>query len=222
MPLLAPGQRNLLVSVTTLVYKKYVPRPPNFSTCTAPECSKPFFAKRLCKRHYERFRKFHRLHNINTSLDLSDPDRVMGWIKKNVAITENRCWEWQRSLARGYAVLRIKYKLYRGIRVVAHIHHGMPLDSALFVCHKCDNRKCLNPDHLFLGTNKDNILDAKQKGRTARGSGHGSAKLTEEQVVAIRLMHREGATLVELSRQFGIGSAGLHAIVNRKLWQHIS
>lgn len=79
---------------------------------------------------------------------------------------DNGCWEWIGAMSNtGYGIVK-----HLGKRIGAHraswiIHFGEINDIKMFVCHKCDNRKCINPDHLFLGTNSDNMRDCYQKGR---------------------------------------------------------
>jgi hypothetical protein len=88
----------------------------------------------------------------------------------------------------------------------------------MVVCHKCDVRSCVNPDHLFLGTSQDNYADAAAKGRNTRGTKHGCARLTEEQVIAIRA---SSETQVDIARRYGVRQAHVSRILLRQSWKHI-
>ena len=82
------------------------------------------------------------------------------------------CWLWTGSTCKGYGIIWCNGKLRRAARLSYMIHKGeIPLK--MLVCHRCDNTLCVNPSHLFLGTNKDNTQDAKRKGRLATGDRHG-------------------------------------------------
>lgn len=87
--------------------------------------------------------------------------------------------------------------------------------------HKCDQPACVNPDHLWLGTNNDNISDRIQKGRSFRSVGElaGSSKLTREQVQEIRLKYKAGnITQRVLAKEYGVTCSRICAIVNLKTW----
>lgn len=89
-------------------------------------------------------------------------------------------------------------------------------------CHKCDNRRCVNPDHLFLGTRADNIRDAVAKNRQAKGRDSAWAKVTEKQVREIRERYAAGGiTQKELGREYGLGQYTVSAMVRRITWKHV-
>jgi hypothetical protein len=93
----------------------------------------------------------------------------------------------------------------------------------LVVCHKCDVRACVNPEHLFLGTPDDNAQDMVAKGRTLRGEEHISAKLTTEQVSRIKTMLAEDRMYVsEIAREFGVAYTTIQAIKTGKTWRHVA
>ncbi len=90
------------------------------------------------------------------------------------------------------------------------------------MCHDCDNPPCINPEHLFLGTNLDNIEDMVRKRRHRFGEAALSAKLTEEQVLEMRRARAVGALLRELAQRYGIDPATVHYVVTCKTWRHVA
>lgn len=151
------------------------------------------------------------------------------------------CWIWigYRNDS-GYGILRIGRKAVRAHRFSWDLHRpDTPAPDSLHVCHNCpggDRRECVNPEHLFLGTDADNLRDAAQKGRLvtgerhyakthpeklARGERHGNAKLTTEDVREIRRRVASGEMQKTLCLEFGLSKAEVSNIVNRKLWPHV-
>lgn len=97
------------------------------------------------------------------------------------------------------------------------------IPDGMHVLHKCDNRKCVNPDHLFLGTNNDNIADKVAKGRNRRGEGLYNAKANDEIVRAIRTAYLTGLwTAKALAIKFGLSKSVTFSIIHRKAWKHVT
>jgi hypothetical protein len=118
------------------------------------------------------------------------------WRKVNVR-GPDECWEWTGERTKGgYGSFKMDGKRYGAHRLSYELHNGVHPGS-LFVCHKCDNRACVNPAHLFLGTTADNMLDMVRKGRQDK-------KLTDEQVIQIRLLRKAGASLKAIAAKFGV------------------
>ena len=134
-----------------------------------------------------------------------------------------RCWEWTASKSTsGYGHFRLRTKLISSHRISWFIHtKSWPLDCIL---HRCDNRKCVNPSHLFEGTPQQNANDCLIKGRftDGRGEKNSSCKLTEDQVSQIRCSYvREVVTLAALGKQFGVTKNAVLSIIQRKTWRHL-
>lgn len=137
------------------------------------------------------------------------------------------CWEWQSNRGiRNYGLFTLsKGKTVRASRFVYELTNG-PIPEGMFICHKCDNPPCCNPDHLFLGTPKENTADMIAKGRNlhraARGEKSAKAKLTEKDVRRIREYYNSGQyKQAELAKMFHMSFNAIHAIVNRTHWKHI-
>jgi hypothetical protein len=145
------------------------------------------------------------------------------------------CWVWHRLRApSGYGSFSFGQTHWRAHRMAWLLTYG-PIPRGLWVLHRCDNRPCIRPDHLFLGTVHDNVADMVRKGRQARGERHafvihperrpygerhGSAKLTSEQVDTVRARYRSGlATQRELAAEFGVSHFTINHIVRNRIWR---
>lgn len=120
----------------------------------------------------------------------------------------DECWEWQACRSwNGYGKFGIAYKTHYAHRVAWTLTRGSIPDD-LHCCHSCDNKVCVNPRHLFLGTREDNMQDASRKGRmnTPRNGGvnNGRAKLTEEEVKEIRELVASGMTQQVIADAYGV------------------
>lgn len=145
------------------------------------------------------------------------------WSKVNIGAA-NECWEWQASLdTRGYGNLGVakpdgsgRFLTQRAHRIAWEITHGA-LPAGMLVCHRCDNRKCVNPAHLFLGDHKDNTRDCVAKGRLSnrKGVNNVRAKLTDECVKVIRSLDAPTATL---SLLFGVSKSTILSVKSGTTW----
>lgn len=148
---------------------------------------------------------------------------------RNVRRTDY-CWEWTASTDRGgYGSISENNKSRGAHQVSWEIHFG-PIPDGMFVLHKCDNPPCVRPDHLFLGTSKDNAQDRQQKGRwkggvtsetAARGESNAKCKLTAAIVIRIRLRHASGDSPTDMALEYDVNRSTIHAIVKRRIWTHI-
>ena len=153
------------------------------------------------------------------------------WEKVNKTDT---CWNWTGSKRnKGYGAFVFARPDGKVVQGRAHRFsyeiHKEEIPKGLFVLHKCDNPACVNPDHLFLGTNQDNVDDMMRKGRHVaggtyskanyeRGENHHAAKLTQAIVAQIR-EDKDKLSYSQLSRKYGCSIGHLHKIVTRKVWK---
>lgn len=132
--------------------------------------------------------------------------------------TNGECWIWQRATDRdGYGQLRREGSLIAAHRFLYEVFNG-PIPEGKNVLHHCDTPPCVNPDHLFLGTQQDNLADMCAKGRQAKGATHGSAQLTENDVLAIRADDR---LQKEIAVDYGISQSHVSNICSGRFWPHV-
>lgn len=127
----------------------------------------------------------------------------------------DECWEWQKVLSiYGYGVVRFRNKIFVAHRASWIICYG-PIPDGMFVCHKCDNRACVNPAHLFVGTHTDNMRDMIAKGRN---SAPPSTRLTHADVDAIRKLKGTGIYQREVAARYGVSQKQISRIWLGKAW----
>jgi hypothetical protein len=153
-------------------------------------------------------------------IDIDDENRFWSWVLTG---NPNDCWEWQGCINdNGYGIFWYKVVI-RSHRFSYLLNKG-PIENGLCVCHKCDNPSCVNPEHLFLGTQGENMKDMMTKGRAVapKGENHSFAKLTESQVKEIREKYASGNYLQrQLCIEYNISQAAISAITRRKIWKDI-
>ena len=146
-------------------------------------------------------------------------------VKLPDSIGTDECWEWQggNNGRDGYGRFRVENKKLSAHRIVYRLTIG-DIPDGLLVCHTCDNPRCVNPDHLFLGTKADNYRDMRDKGRdnTAHGEQVATHKLAREDVVAIRdeyIPHKVSTR--QLARKYGVRPSSIQRIISRQNWKHL-
>ena len=143
---------------------------------------------------------------------------------------EEECWEWEAGKQTGgYGQISHGYRNLKAHRVSYEIFVG-PIPDGLHVRHKCDNPGCVNPHHLEIGTNADNMRDKMERGRQPKGGENGRAKLCESEISLIReflVRHPpslgcRGGQCNFLARWFGVTPTNVSHIHTRKNWAHIT
>jgi hypothetical protein len=130
------------------------------------------------------------------------------------------CWLWTGGYdGEGYGLFWVIEKMIKAHRVSWRLHNGGIPDD-LFVLHKCDVKCCVNPAHLFLGTQKDNIEDSIRKGRFHYGERTGASKLTATQVSDIKLQLLFGHKEKDIAKKYNVAQQSINAIKNGKNWRY--
>lgn len=143
------------------------------------------------------------------------------WEKVDVR-GEDECWEWRAAKISGYGVIGYPpNKRFQAHRLSWQIFHQCEIPEGMFVCHKCDNRGCVNPHHLFAGTRRENVDDMLQKKRHAHGERQGLSKLTAPDIIEIRRLGAEGIRHQKIADSFSIDPSHVGLIIHGKTWKHL-
>ena len=165
--------------------------------------------------HAERLRRTGSLELLNYPDVRPAVERIMDMVEM---IPESGCWIW---MGPGKTHGQIKIHGIPSPQRVHRIiweHKNGPIPDGKLVCHKCDIGFCCNPEHLFAGTQLDNMMDKVKKGRQARGETIGNAKLNSAQVIEIR---RSDEPYRVLSNKYGVSKRAIKAVRSRQNWRHL-
>jgi hypothetical protein len=191
-------------------------------TCAVEGCEREAKVRGWCHSHYAQWRRTG--DPVGTSRSTLS-ERF--WSKVALGGSDE-CWEWQAARrTAGYGAFKIggrQGKIHNAHRIAWVLTHG-EIEDELFVLHRCDNRPCCNPAHLFLGTQLDNMRDMFAKGRRppAVGERSGNARLTEAAVIAARANYggRSGEVKA-LCVKYGVHKNTMLAALHRRTWKHVA
>lgn len=129
----------------------------------------------------------------------------------------NDCWLWTGAkTSLGYGQMTINRRRVGAHRVAYQMAYGRSIPTGMVVCHRCDNPSCVNPAHLFLGTQADNMADKAAKQRAARRSRNGAAKLTEQQYDELERRAAAGERLSDIARSYGVTVQAVSQYIKRR------
>lgn len=149
-------------------------------------------------------------------------DSIRSRFYEKILITDkNGCMRWiAGKFPNGYGCFKLNGKSVGAHRLSYQIHKG-DIPPEMCICHKCDNKWCVNPLHLFIGTINDNVQDKVKKGRSVFGSKNGRTKLTEKDVIEIRKEINEGIDQRIIAKKYKIGQTTVSHIKQNQTWRHI-
>jgi hypothetical protein len=151
---------------------------------------------------------------------VTDLDLLKATLFNRCRLAENDCWEWVGAKDGFYGIIWRDGKTKKAHRVSYECYHG-PIPTGLHVLHACDNPSCINPDHLSVGTVKENMAqrDSRGRGHDMRGEQIGTSKLTAEQVLEIKA---SDLSVKELSEKYGVHATNIWLIRTGKSWKHLN
>ena len=145
-----------------------------------------------------------------------DPEALTRLVQRSRADRKTGCLIWQRQITRqGYGRIGFRRRTWLAHRLAWFAHRG-PIPKGLFVCHSCDNRRCIAIDHLFVGTAQQNSDDMILKSR-----GRWRSRLQAKQVVDVKSRLVRGEMSCDIAKRYGVSSATIYAIKSGKNWKHV-
>jgi hypothetical protein len=190
--------------------------------CGIKECNLPVLTLGLCNKHWRRNKKFGSPMAVSSHSGSNRGLPAEERFAKGVVKTDG-CWVWKLSRDKnGYGIFKgmIGQTLFTRAHRYSYALHTGDMLIGMQALHTCDNPSCVNPAHLFSGTNADNMRDKAEKGRARVpvGEKHGKAILTERQVLRIL---KDPRPYVEIAAQYDVKPSTIGSVKQRKSWKHI-
>lgn len=185
------------------------------------ECRNVFYRDRRCTwKHWARVKFCSRTCAGANRARLADEKRpsMQDKFRDQYVVDPCGCWEWTGLKDKdGYGLMPYAGKMWRA-NIVSLTLNGRAPGKGQMACHTCDNPPCVNPAHLYPGTNQQNVDDAVSKDRHMRGERSAHAKLTDEDVVAIRISTLSDTAIAD---KYGVSRSNVTLIRNRRTWKHL-
>lgn len=194
-------------------------------------CDLPHSCKGYCTKHYQRLCRYGDAtvckvtpRHLNPNPPRANGKQLSGTKESRFLVFIDKradCWMWTgKKDPNGYG--RMSFAGERLAHRASYRHFVGDIPVGAFLCHKCDVPACVNPAHLFIGTQLDNMRDAVRKGRQSRGDSHGNAKLTTEIALAIKARVSAGETRAAVAKDIGISRATVSMVASGKRWGHLA
>ena len=182
--------------------------------CCIENCKAPHLARGYCQNHYMQLRR-----SGSCLVAPLVPQTDMEFLSARVKRTMSGCWEWQMSIHQGYGKLIRKGRSWYA-HIFSYVIHKGDVPDGLQINHACNNRACANPDHLYAGTQKENMSDMRKAGMEnyLKGQENGNSKITESMARDIFLM--SGFARV-IAKKHDVSISLVYAIKKKRVWAHI-
>jgi hypothetical protein len=162
-------------------------------------------------------------YRLNSAPSMRRWEDINRRIKENIIINENNCWIWQKSKYKnGYARISFMGK-YHLLHRLSYVLYKGNIEPKNVVCHSCDVRNCVNPDHLWTGTYKENSQDMVKKGRIKNQFGEKNSRhrMTNEKIIEFKKLRENGYSLKKLAKLYNIGYGTAQAISSGRTWNKV-